>query len=341
VIPAIWRIDIEPDEFPSASASSSWSGFVAMVALLRELRQRLADRSGVAGHPTWFVRFDPDLERSYGRVDAVVDEHRGLIDELRAQHDPFGVHVHYHRWDERRNVPFSDHADLLWITHCFDAAAKTFERCFGEPVRRSSQGGYFLHERVVDRAIAAGVEVDVTAEPGLPAKAADPSLGAYATAATSDFRFFPRRPYYPSRTSLGVPAASPATARSILIVPLTAYDYETALIPWPRQIARRVLHRPRQHLPLNPWKAWRDPKTYWDLVARATDEGPAPYFAFAIRTDGPDSPSHQRARALLEYLPSHPLSGRLHFVDPLSPRIAALARPPSAVMMREARASSL
>jgi len=43
-----------------------------------------------------------------------------------------------------------------------------------------------------------------------------------------------------------------------------------------------VLDRSRQHLPLNPWKAWRDPKTYWDLEARAADEGPVRYFAFAI-----------------------------------------------------------
>jgi len=326
LIPAIWRIDIEPDEFPSAAASS-WSGFVAMVTLLRELRQRLADRLGLDGHPTWFVRFDPDLERSEGRVDAVVDKHRGLIDELLAQDDSFGIHVHYHRWDERQHVPFSDHADMEWITHCFDVSAATFAQCFGEPVRRSSQGGYFLHERVVERAIAAGVEVDVTVEPGLPAKAADPSLGDYATAPTSDFRSFPRQPYYPSRAALSVPAPSRAAARPILIVPLTAYDYETALTPWRRRMVKRVLDRSRRHLPLNPWKAWRDPKTYWDLVAQAADEGPVRYFAFAIRTDGLDSLSHRRARALLEYLPSHPLARRLHFIDPLSPQIAALARP--------------
>src|SRR5215470_8344063 len=326
LIPAIWRIDIEPDEFPSAAASS-WSGFVAMVTLLRELRQRLADRLGLDGHPTWFVRFDPDLERSEGRVDAVVDKHRGLIDELLAQDDSFGIHVHYHRWDERQHVPFSDHADMEWITHCFDVSAAAFTQCFGEPVRRSSQGGYFLHERVVERAIAAGVEVDVTVEPGLPAKAADPSLGDYATAPTSDFRSFPRQPYYPSRAALSVPAPSRAAARPILIVPLTAYDYETALTPWRRRMVKRVLDRSRRHLPLNPWKAWRDPKTYWDLVAQAADEGPVRYFAFAIRTDGLDSLSHRRARALLEYLPSHPLARRLHFIDPLSPQIAALARP--------------
>jgi len=324
-IPAIWRIDVEPDEIQCGGSRGSWSGFKAMAQLVRELRPRLADRSGAVGHPTWFFRLDPDIGRAYGRVDFAVDHHREIVNELRGHGDPFGIHVHYHRWDERRQVGYSDHADVDWITHCFDTAADAFARCFGERVRRSSQGGYFLHDRVIDRAVAVGVEVDVTAEPGLPAKHADPSFGAYATGPSSDFRTFPRRPYYPSQRSLGAPARSLATARPILMVPLTAYDYQTALTPWPRRLAHRALRRPRHHLPLNPWKAWPHPKTYWDLVARAADEGPAPYIAFAVRTDAPDWRSHHYARALLEYLPRHAIAKRVRFVDPLSPEIAALA----------------
>lgn len=293
-----------------------------MAALVRVLRQRLADRSGVAGHPTWLLRLDPEIERSYGRADFVVNRYRGLVDELRAHGDPFGIHVHYYRWDDCKQVVYSDHADVGWINHCFDVAANTFERWFGEPVRRSSQGGYFLHDAVVDRAVAAGIEVDVTAEPGLPASSDDVSFGGYATAPSPDFRDFPRRPYYPSNTAVGTPASSSETARPILIVPLTAYDYRT---PWHRRLAKRVLRRPRHHLPLNPFKPWSHPRIYWDLVERAADEGPARYIAFAVRTDAADSANHHRARTLLEYLPSHPIAQRLRFVDPLSPEIRALA----------------
>jgi hypothetical protein len=324
-IPAVWRIDVEPDEFSSGGAPEPWTGFGAMVGLVRDVRRRLADRSGAGAHPTWFLRLDPDIGRAYGRVDFAFDHHRGLVDELRTHGDPFGIHVHYHRWNERRQIAYSDHADMDWVTHCFDVAADAFERCFGEPARRSSQGGYFLHDRVMDRAVAAGIEVDVTAEPGLPAKSVDPSFGDYATAPSSDFRDFPRHPYYPSRSSLGAPARSLATARRILMVPLTAFDYETALTPWPRRIANIALRRPRQHLPLNPWKAWPDPKTYWDLVARAAEEGPSRYIAFAVRTHRSDSRSHRHAQALLEYLPNHAIARRLRFVDPLSPEITALA----------------
>jgi hypothetical protein len=324
-IPAIWRIDVEPDEIPSSSDCFSWNGFIAMDGLVKQLRQLLEDRSGCAVHPTWRLRLDPEIGRSFGQVDFVVARYRGLVDEIIAHGDPLGIHVHYYRWDEQRQIGYSDHADVAWIAHCFNVAAKTFERCFGEPVRRASQGGYFLHDAVVDCAIAAGVEVDVTAEPGLGPLSDDRSFGAYATAPSPDFRNYPRRPYYPSRDALDAPASSSAAARPMMIVPLTAYDYQTALTPWHRRIAKRVLRRPRQHLPLNPFKTWSDPKTYWDLVERAADEGPARYIASAVRTDAPGSRTHRIVQALLEYLPSHPIARRLRFVDPLSSEIRALA----------------
>jgi hypothetical protein len=327
-IPAIWRIDVEPDEpdIRPEPTPPPWRGFTAMATLVEELRPRLADRAGVEAHPTWFLRLDPNIERCFGQADFVVERYRGLLDRLLARGDRFGIHVHCHRWDERRQATYSDHADREWASYCVNVAAKTFERCFGEPVRRSSQGGYFLDEAVVDRAIAAGIEVDVTAEPGLAPHVGDPSFGAYATAPSTDFRSFPRHPYYPSRAAVSTPAISSTDARPILIVPLTAYDYETALTPWHSRIVKRALGRPRQHLPLNPWKKWPHPRTFWDLVARAAEEGPARYIAFAIRTDSPSSDSGRDVRALLEYLPHHPLAERLCFVDPLAPEIRALAK---------------
>jgi aromatic ring-cleaving dioxygenase len=326
-IPTVLRIDIEPDEFQPEVGQKPWQGFVSMATLTEELRERLASRSGHAFHPTWFLRLDPDIERCFGRVDFVVHRHSNLFDRLVAHKDPLGIHVHPHRWDEKRSVAFSDHADNAWTTYCLTVAAEAFAHCFGEPVRRSSQGGYFLTETILDAAIAAGIKVDVTAEPGLAPKTADPSFGAYATAPSGDFRDCPRRPYYPSRDRFAVPSSSFADARPILIVPLTAYDYLTALQSWPRRFAKRLLGIRRPHFPLNPWKVWPSPKIYWDLVAQAADDQPACYFALAIRTDTPGSVTHERYRQLLEYLPNHPVAERLRFVDPLGPEIRALATP--------------
>ena len=326
-IPAIWRIDIEPDNHQPGPGLPPWSGFVTMADLAERLRRPLADRSGAAVHPAWFLRLDPDIERCYGRADFVVDHYRAQIDQLRAHGDPLGIHVHYYRWDDQRRVSYSDHADPGWTRHCLDVAAHTFEQCFGEPARRASQGGFFVTDAVVDRSIALGIEVDVTVEPGLDAQHRGATFGAYATAPSPDFRQYPRRPYYPSRAALGRPASSADEARPMLMVPLTSYDYNRAWNPWHKRLAKNILRWPRQHLPLNPWKEWPSPGAFWDLVARAADDGPARYAAFAIRSDAAGSETHLHARTLLEHLPNHPISRRLRFVDPLSPEIRALVAP--------------
>ena len=329
-IPTVLRIDIEPDDFEPAAGLPPWNGFVAMADLVERLREPLADYSGAAVHPTWFLRLDPDIERCYGRTDFVVSHYPAHIERLRARGDPLGIHVHYYRWDEERSVSYSDHTDVGWATHCLDVAAHTFERCFGERPRRASQGGFFVTEAVVNRAIALGIEVDVTAEPGLEGHSEGATFGAYATAPCPDFRQYPRRPYYPSRAALGSPASSADDARPMLMVPLSSYDYYRAWAPWHLRVAKNILGRPHRPLPLNPWKAWPSPAVFWDLVARAADEGPARYAAFAIRSDAPDSKTHLHARALLEHLPNHPIARRLRFVDPLAPEIRALAVPSTA-----------
>jgi hypothetical protein len=326
-IPAIWRIDVEPDDFQPGSGLPPWTGFLSAADLVDGLRDRLADRSGAAPHPTWFLRLDPDIERCYGRSDFVVDHYRDRIDRLRAHGDPLGIHVHYYRWDEQRRVSYSDHADTAWTVRCLETAARTFAHSFGEPPRRASHGGYFVSDALVDRAIALGIAADVTAEPGRYPQRQGETFGDYTTAPSTDFRRYPRRPYYPSRAALDVPARSEEDARPMLMVPLTAYDYRRAFSPWYRRLAKTALARPYRHMPLNPWKEWPTPDTFWDLVARAADEGPACYVALAVRTDPPGSAGHRMARAVLDHLPSHPISQRLRFVDPLSPEIRALAAP--------------
>jgi hypothetical protein len=324
-IPTVLRIDVEPDENQVTPESRSWAGFVAMADAVDRLRPQVEDRSGFPLHPTWFLRLDPDIEHHFGRADFVLECHGGIIDRLRGAGDPLGIHVHPYRWDERRHVTYSDHSDIAWVTHCLGIAAETFEKRFAEPVRRSCQGGYFLSEAVIDASVDLGIEVDVTPEPGLPPRASDPSFGAYANAPSTDYRHWPRRPYYPSRHDISVPAASAAAARPILVVPLSAYDFETALAPLPRRLRNRLRPWRRGHLPLSPWRSWPSPDVYWDLIARAVAEQPAKYVALAIRTDAPASRTHRGVCALLEGLPGHRIGKRLRFVDPLDPEIRRLA----------------
>jgi len=88
-----------------------------MVAHVEAMRSRLSDLSGCGVHPSWFVRFDPDIERCFGRADFVVQQHRDLFDSLRQRGDALGIHVHAHRWDASQAVTFSDYADQNWTMH--------------------------------------------------------------------------------------------------------------------------------------------------------------------------------------------------------------------------------
>jgi hypothetical protein len=299
-----------------------------MATSIERLRHRFADLSGHGMRPTWMVRLDPDIERAFGRVDFAVHRHADLFDQIRQHQDPMGIHVHAHRWDPVTSTVFSDYADEAWTTYCLQVAAGTFERCFGTRVRVASQGGYFMSESLLDAAVALGIEADVTVEPGLAAKAVDPSMGAYASGPSGNFLNCPRQPYYPSRTAFDSPAPIPGSARPILMVPLTSYDYRTALTPWYRKLSRQERWRPRRHEPLNPWKAWPGPREFWNLAERAADEGPARYLALALRTEAPGKDMYREVARLFEFLPHHSIARRLRFVDPLGPEIARLAHLP-------------
>jgi hypothetical protein len=326
IIPAVWRIDIEPDRFEARQSREPWHGFISVARLVETLRMQLAEQSGYPVRPTWFLRLDPHIEYCYGSVDFVVTQHEALLDRIIALKEPLGIHVHPYRWDRKQQVLFSEHSDQ-WAIECLNVAAQTFRSCFKVGVRRACMGGYFLTGSILDAAIELGIETDVTAEPGLGPKQNDPSFGEYATAPSSDFSNFPRRPFYPSRERIDTPAFSRAVARRIRLVPLTAYDYGFTLAPRLARAAAAILPIRRRHLPLNPWKAWPGPKAYWDFVMRAADEQSPCYFAFAIRTDDPISQTHNRVREILEFLPRHPIARRLRFVDPLGPEICALAIP--------------
>ena len=318
MIPAFLSIDAEPDESDPAVGERPWTGFTSMVDFVDGLRDRLAERSGVEPHPTWFFRMDPAIEQCFGRADFVVHRHGATVDHLRARGDHFAIHVHPHRWDSEHGYVYSDHTDPGWGAHCVEASAETFRGAFGEAPKRASMGGRFVSESVVDALVAAGVEVDLSVEPGLAPIGDDRSFGHHATEPSTDFRGHPRQPYRVSRRGLGIEAASADDARPLVEIPRTTYDYVTALAPFRSRLKKRIRGHAGQALPVNMWESWPSPTAYWDLVARAADECPVPFVALTARSDPPSRPSNQTVRAMLAALPDHPLAKRLAFVDPLT-----------------------
>jgi hypothetical protein len=317
MIPAFLCIDVEPDSKAPEISDRPWQGFPDTVEFVDGLRGRLAECSGVEPHPTWFFRMDPGIETCFGRADFVMERHGDMVDRLASSGDQFGIHVHPHRWDEENEFTYSDHTDHDWGRHCVEVAAETFEKSFGEPVRRGRMGGRFVPDFIIDAFVGCGIRIEMTVEPGLPAHDDDDSFGHHTTASTVGFEGFPTFPYRVSRWNLMQPATSEADSRPLVEIPMTAYDYETALLPFKRRLKRKI-RGGGAVLPLNMWESYPTAKTYWDLVAKAVDASPVPYLAIVMRSLPANEGSNRNVREMLEYLPQHPLSKQLAFVDPLT-----------------------
>jgi hypothetical protein len=323
-IPTVLRIDVEPDEQQPKVGERPWDGFLAMSDMIETLRRRLGDATGHAVCPTWMIRLDPDVERAFGRTDFPVRRHQDLFNRIVKHVDTLGIHIHALRWNTKKGVVFSDFADEAWCTECLRVAASTFQSCFGAPPPVVSFGGGFMRDSLLDAAVDLGIRADVTVEPGLAAKHQDPSFGAYSTAPSGNFLRCPRLPYYPSRMAFDTPATSAEDVRPLLMVPLTSCDPRPLL----KRLHRRLMRRQRPgYEPLNPWKIWPSPQTFWDLAWRAADELRAPYLAFALRSEAPNTDMYRRVSELFDYLPRHSIGKRIRIVDPLSPEIESLAGP--------------
>jgi hypothetical protein len=324
-IPTVLRIDVEPDEHQPSAGEHPWNGFLAMFDMVETLRRRLSDTTNHPVRPTWLIRLDPDIERAFGRADFPVRRHHDLFEQILKHSDVLGIHVHALRWNAEKAVVFSDYADETWAVECLRVAASTFQNCFGRATQVMSFGGFFMCDSLLDVAVALGIRADVTVEPGLPPIQDNVSFGAYSTAPSANFVGCPRLPYYPSRRAFDMPATSVDDVRPLLMVPLISGDTSPIL----KRLYRRFVSRepPKYYEPLNPWKIWPSPRRFWDFAHRAIDDLPAPYLAFALRTDAPNTDSHRRVRELFEYLPRHPIAKRIRIVDPLSSEIESLAGP--------------
>lgn len=320
-IPAILRFDVEPDFH---DGSDTWEGFERYFDVVNTLRSNMQNLNIKPFKASWFIRFDPEIERRFSSGDYIAATYGELLRQLKKKGDAFGIHIHMHRWDEDRQALYSDHSQHDWARHCLRSSVEVFKKHFGYAPRFMSAGGYYFEKRLIDEARQLGIEVDVSIEPGLDSKTEDPSLGTYVEGTTCDYTNFPQLPYYPSDEAIHKPDSQNIQNR-MLLIPLTSFNYEHHMKPWHKKLVRKLLGRTSSHLPLNPWKTWKSPKTYWDLVEAAMTALPHPCFIIAIRTDSPKSETFQRAACLLDYLPQHPLSKRLRFTDPLDSAFSEIA----------------
>jgi hypothetical protein len=191
----VFAIDLEPDEYKSGP-TDSWRGTHITLAQLSSWRRRLEEQSQAPVDFNWFFRFDPQIERNWGRRDWVFQACPDLLRAVERHADLTGIHVHTWRWDEGRTSWFSDFADAGWRAHCFETSAEAFRSIFGLPPIASRFGDRSIWHEDIAILKQQGVRYDLTVVPGAPGHPL--SIDPLASSPLPDYRRAPRVPYQPS-----------------------------------------------------------------------------------------------------------------------------------------------
>jgi hypothetical protein len=272
-IPLVMCIDVEPDlrVFEEGQASP-WTGFEQAVESASNLRTVLRELTGGPVAFTWFLRMDPQIEEAYGSAAWAAETYRDVIDELVAQGDEIGLHVHLFRWMPERSEWVGDHGDPAWAEHCMETGLAAYESAFGRPSGAHRGGDHFLTPEILACLARRSVRVDLTVEPGL-----GPVCEAHGGRST-DFRGVPRAPYRTSAAAF--PGAAHGDGAEPLLIPLFTGPG--------RRFRRLTLPTSARYFPARL------------IVGRLSD--PPPVFAYAIRSDQAMLPVWDRVRGNLEHM---------------------------------------
>jgi glycosyltransferase involved in cell wall biosynthesis/SAM-dependent methyltransferase len=237
--------------------------------LVKALRGQLSSITGTPVALTWCLRMDPQITEIYGAPDWIATVYRRELAEIRAAGDVIGLHPHSWRW---RDGWVSDQGDGEWVAHCVRVALDTYFEAFGAGCHIYRHGDGFMSNGVAQQIEAAGVQVDLTLEPGLPAR-----TGLLpeerATGGLPDTQQVPHRAYWPSRDDFRVP--DPTRTDRLLMVPLTP------------GLSLSTRYRDRRLVPTGTYERlslWTEPGAFARML-RTHLRQPVSHVAFALRSD--------------------------------------------------------
>jgi len=217
--PILLLIDVEPDLRKTRGNSREWEGSQKALPQLEALRRQFETHTRRRVLFNWFIRADPQIQKSYGRADWVATACPEIVRTIKESGDACGIHPHLWRWHERRGEWFSELNDPDWTAECLHTSIRAFEEVFGRSPDSCRFGDRWLNQNAVELLRACGIRYDLTIEPGVPEEPVfdDPD----ATGRLPDYRKAPREPYRPSKENFLVPETGEANDSSLWIVPLT------------------------------------------------------------------------------------------------------------------------
>ncbi len=299
-IPAIFCIDAEPDP-REVRQPEPWLGFEAIVPLASQIRDRLSESSGSDAHLAWLVRMDLGIGAVYGSSGWGLEAHEREIAALVGAGDEIGVHPHGWRRDD--GGWFIEAADEAWLAECANVALASYREAFGKPCPAHRFGEGLLVGSVLRTLRDQEVMVDLTVEPGYPARSTPPEHGERISGLLPSSASAPTVPYW---ASVDDPHASGGEARWPLLIPIT-----TGVGVAAQSAGGRVLP-----FGVNDKIAfWNHPDQFASMLDDALDATPA-HVAFAIRTDIALRPAWETVITNLETLCAHPLAAALRWSTP-------------------------
>ena len=212
-------IDVEPEPRKTRGTAEEWAGSQSALANLQALRRQVEKHTRSPVLFNWFIRADPQIQKSYGRADCVAKACPEIIKTIKEHGDGCGIHPHLWRWDARRGEWFSEFNDRDWTAECLNSSIQAFEKIFGRSPDSCRFGDRWLNQHAVELMHASGIRFDLTVEPGLPDEPVfdDP----HATGWLPDYRETPREPYRPSRENFLVAQNGEVNDDSLWMVPVT------------------------------------------------------------------------------------------------------------------------
>ena len=90
----VFAIDAEPDGRKRIQGDE-WEGTQVALRELAQLRSRIEELSQTPVRLNWFLRFDPQIEATWGRPDWVLEAWPSLIQWIERYGDFTGIHTHF------------------------------------------------------------------------------------------------------------------------------------------------------------------------------------------------------------------------------------------------------